>query len=91
MTANLKHGLLRLGPEILLKILLASLVLPSSMYFLPTLHAQGEQEPTYQGKTMNYWIEEYDMRRQNLSSDWFLPFTKEQTNAVLFMKGSGRV
>jgi hypothetical protein len=66
-------------------MLAAGFILSFTFLFQPLLLGGNEQEPTYQGKTMSYWLEEYDQTRHNLSSDWFVPFTEEQTNAVLYM------
>jgi hypothetical protein len=55
------------------------------MLFLPLIHAENREEPTYKGKPLDYWLDDYADLKRELILGVNPKLKAEQTNALLQM------
>lgn len=71
--------------RVLVKVLGAGVVSSFIMWSMAAAHAEDGPEPSYNGQSLRYWLDDYGAASYLLSSQHLLPLTEEQTNAVLHM------
>ena len=73
------------GAAVQIKMLVALLALLFSTAFLPMLHAENGEEPTYKGKPLSYWLDDYADLAREIILGVNPTLKEEQTNALLHM------